>query len=121
MAKIVVAVVSAAVSLNLLASERLFAIDKAGFLGNSNRWALATFSKATLAVCEQEGKFKLPCRFSFVPGIGKDRCREIILSSISTELIKKSAGSQHARQKTLQQITFPLCLNNCRSTRSCLT
>lgn len=32
MSKIVVAVVSAAVSLNLLASERLFAIDKAGFL-----------------------------------------------------------------------------------------
>ena len=89
MSKNVLVVVASVLAMSVHATEKLFSIDKAGFLGNSNRWALANFSKATLAVGEQEGKFKLPCRFSFVPRIGKDRCDEIILSSIATELIKK--------------------------------
>lgn len=89
MIKILVAVVLTAFAMILRAEERLFAIDKAGFLCNSNRFALATFSKATLTVVELEGELKLPCRFSFVPGIGKDRCTEINFSSTLVESSRK--------------------------------
>ena len=75
--KIAIAVVSSALVMNLCAVEKQFAIEKAGFLGDSNRWTLAKFSKATLTVGEHDGKFKLPCRFSFVPQLGKDGCAEI--------------------------------------------
>ena len=109
MIKIAVAVVSAALAMNLCAVDRLFAIDKAGFLGNSNRWTLANFAKATLAVGEHDGKFKLPCRFSFVPGFGKDRCTEINFSSTLTESSRKKGEQlKSAMEKVAAYNSSPL-------------
>ena len=90
--KIAIAVVSSALVMNLCAVEKQFAIEKAGFLGDSNRWTLAKFSKATLTVGEHDGKFKLPCRFSFVPQLGKDGCAEINFSSTLVESSRKNGG-----------------------------
>lgn len=113
MFKLGVIVVSVTFVLSLQAAEMLFAIDKSGFLVDSNRFALATFSKATLTVGEMNGEFKLPCRFSFVPGIGKDRCNEIIFSSTSIEASKRGSNqpeyenldaSEHSPMPKLLQI-----------------
>lgn len=90
MSKLVVAVASVVLAMSLKAAERLFAIDKAGFLVDTNRGAFATFAKATLEVDELDGKLCLPCRFAFVPGIGQDKCREIHFSRASIVLNKKA-------------------------------
>ena len=101
MRKIAVVVASVSLAMGLHAVERLFTIDKDGFLAGTNRYALATFSKATLAVDEQDEKFHLPCRFSFVPGIGHDWCREIIFSSVSIMKDKKAVRQQEAASEKM--------------------
>ena len=94
MRKIIMAVALALLAMSLHAVERLYAMDKAGFLIGTNRYALATYSRATLTVDEQDGKFRLPCRFSFVPGIGGDKSNEIHFSSVSILKDKKAARKQ---------------------------
>lgn len=82
MLRLVIVIVSFALVVGLHAAERLFTIDRAGFLLDTNMISLATFSNATLSVEELDGRFCLPCRFSFDPGIGNDGCREIFFSSV---------------------------------------
>ena len=110
MRKIVVAVVaSVLLAIGLHAAERLFAIDRAGFLTDTNRVAFATFSRATLAVDEQGEKYRLPCRFSFAPGIGQDKCREIRFSSVSIMKGKKVVRQQKAvSEKKVSDSRAPL-------------
>ena len=107
MFKLATAVVSAALAMSLHSAERLFVIDKAGFLVDTNRFSYATFSGATLLVDEQDGKLCLPCRFTLVPEIGKDKCREIIFLSVSTlengkgirqleELSRRTSANNHS-------------------------
>lgn len=109
MRKIVVAVASVLLAIGLHAAERLFAIDRAGFLTDTNRVAFATFSRATLAVDEQGEKYRLPCRFSFAPGIGQDKCREIRFSSVSIMKGKKVVRQQKAvSEKKVSDSRAPL-------------
>ena len=92
MVKLVIATFSVAMVMSLYAVEKLFEMDKSGFLVSSNRFTLTTFSKATLSVDELDGKLRLPCRISLIPRIGGCKCREISFSSTSIELNKKEEG-----------------------------
>jgi len=66
----------------LFASERTLQIGKSGYLINTNRFALAVFSKCTMAFREVEGVPELPCRFVFQSNSG---CGQIDFSSVRVE------------------------------------
>ena len=89
MFRLMIAVFSAAMAMSLHAAEKSFELDKAGFLVFSDRVTLATFSNATLSVDELDGKLRLPCRITFVPGIGGGKCHEISFASASAESNKE--------------------------------
>jgi hypothetical protein len=82
--------VSEILSLSLNANVMTIQIDKSGFLINSNRCALATFSDCTLRAIDSDGKIQLPCCFSYRPCIGGDRSRQIVFSSVNTESVLSS-------------------------------
>ena len=89
MFRLMIVVIAAVMAMSLHAVEKFFEMDRAGFLVCSNRFSLATFSRATLSVEELNGKLRLPCRITFVPGVGGGKCQEISFASTSTELNKK--------------------------------
>lgn len=78
-------------------------VDKSGFLSNSNRFAIAAFSKYSLWVTDIDGRLELPCHFILKPEEVGDKCESLVLSSVLTEERLRMDGRQ-------QQCTNRICV-----------
>lgn len=59
--------------------------EKPGYVGNSNRIGIASFTKCSLLVTDSDGRLELPCRFLLEDETHGGKCEDVVLSSVLTE------------------------------------